>query len=508
MRTKCVTAGFTMVVLIIGLLFMVETAYCKDVIRSKRVSGETKKKEGQEKSFVMTEIELQLQLMSFADRFAAILADAVDDFEALAPSLELRYPVLGDAAYAMAAAFTIAAAPDPDLAVLDMTAMVTLGRIIYDEHYRKKFGKKVEPIFKGYQMAENDIWRIASKVLKPDDQKELRTIIGTFRKKHPDLLSFSHIRFSDFEFETRKTLQAKTKKKSGLFASVEEATRQVEEIRLMTERGMFMASRLPLLAGIFANVWATAIIRNPEVKDIFDDLHRFSEVSDRMTTLVENMPGLLAKERDITIDLVVGEVSRLRQETISQVMNEVSGWSDATLDKAMGKISIEREQAIDQITKTVDTQRQKIFEDLMAQEARLKGLMIELQKTLAAGNNLMGSATALSKRLGFVTAEGDQDSFDIDAYQKTAAEVTASADRLNALVGTVDRLLQSQSLEKILPLLDRSVKSVGKEGEKIIDHTFRQAIMLILIWLVGYVLARFAYQYLSAKYLTRTSRLE
>ena len=40
------------------------------------------------------------------------------------------------------------------------------------------------------------------------------------------------------------------------------------------------------------------------------------------------------------------------------------------------------------------------------------------------------------------------------------------------------------------------------EGGELVDHTMRQAIVLITIWLVGYVIARLLIQFFSRKMMT------
>ena len=47
-------------------------------------------KKDKQKEYVMTEIELQSELMSYADRFASIMAQSFEDFDALKPSPEAR----------------------------------------------------------------------------------------------------------------------------------------------------------------------------------------------------------------------------------------------------------------------------------------------------------------------------------------------------------------------------------------------------------------------------------
>ena len=62
----------------------------------------------------------------------------------------------------------------------------------------------------------------------------------------------------------------------------------------------------------------------------------------------------------------------------------------------------------------------------------------------------------------------------------------------NQLVGTV-------GLEKLLPELIKAVDQVGNEGEELIDHSFRQGVLFILIAMGAYVVARLIYNFLNKK---------
>ena len=46
------------------------------------------------KRYVMTEVELQPELMSYADRFASIITQALEDFETLNPTSQARQVIL------------------------------------------------------------------------------------------------------------------------------------------------------------------------------------------------------------------------------------------------------------------------------------------------------------------------------------------------------------------------------------------------------------------------------
>jgi hypothetical protein len=139
---------------------------------------------------------------------------------------------------------------------------------------------------------------------------------------------------------------------------------------------------------------------------------------------------------------------------------------------------------------------QKIaLEALLAEEQRVTALVTELRKTIEGGNNLLLTANTLTEKfnVGEPSAEPkDSKPFDIKEYQATIAEVTTLVESTNQLVGTI-------GLEKLLPEFVKAVDQVGNEGEELIDHSFRQALLLILIAMGAYVIARLIYNYLNKK---------
>lgn len=453
-------------------------------------------------TYVMTTIELQSELMSYADRFASVMFNAFDNFNAKGPSLEARFFVHGDMIYSTSSVFTIAALPNPEAALLDMVVVVTLGRYIYEYKIRPKFGEPITEIVKGFKKIEADILRIVRRVLSQKQQQELRAIIINWLKKNPNELQFHYIRFSELGVDRSKSTLVKKGKTGGLFGSVKKATQQVEEMRMLAERGMYLATRLPLLTGSFTEFWTSQLLTNPEVEKILADLHGFSEVSQRLAAVAEQMPQQIAKERQNIIKQASAEMANLRQVTIDQVMKEANTWRDTTLEKVMDKVAVEREATIHQLMNRLADERQHTVQELLAQEQRVKELVTEFRGTLAEGNNLILSATTLAEKLHLDTPAGTADEskpFDIQEYRDTIAEVSDTATKFTMLVDKINGLVTSDGLERLLSQIDKTIDKVEGEGEKIIDHTFRQAIFLILIWLVGYVIARLILQRLAKK---------
>jgi hypothetical protein len=446
--------------------------------------GFAAKKKDKQKGFVMTEVELQSELMSYADRFASIITQAYEDYDTLKPPPQARQVILSDLVYSQSAVYTIAAEPNPQVGLLDMVAVTTLGRIIYEENMRTKYGKSTAVLSAGFRQLEKDIWQIAAKVLTKAQQAELRQLILLWRKNNPDKVVYNYLRFSDFAAQRRNSTLVKKVQAGGLFKTVKEVTQQVEETRMLAERGIFLGTRLPLLTGNFAEVWMSQLLVNPETSKILADINTFSRVSERLANVAEQMPDQLMKD-----------ISKLRWQTVNQVMKEVNTWSDVTLDKVMAKVAIEREAFISQFMNRLIGEQKIALEALLAEEQRVTALVTELRKTIEGGNNLLLTANTLTEKfnVGEPSAEPkDSKPFDIKEYQATIAEVTTLVESTNQLVGTI-------GLEKLLPEFVKAVDQVGNEGEELIDHSFRQALLLILIAMGAYVIARLIYNYLNKK---------
>ena len=381
------------------------------------------------KGYVMTEVELQSELMSYADRFASIITQAFEDFETLKPKPQARQFILSDLVYSISAVYTIAAEPNPQVGLLDMVAVTTLGRLIYEKNIRRKYGKTTEVLGEGFRQLEKDIWRIAAKVLTNEQQAELLQLIQFWYTKNPNKVVYNYLRFSDFAAQRRNSTLVKKVQTGGLFKTVQEVTQQVEETRMLAERGIFLATRLPILMGNFAEVWMTQLLVSPETSKILADVHTFSTVSERLAKVAEQLPNQIMKD-----------VSKLQKQTVKQVMADINDWSVVTLDNVMAKVAIEREAFISQFMNRLIGEQKIALEALLTEEQRVTGLVTELRKTIEGSNTLLLTVNTLTEKfnVGEPSPEPkDSKPFDIKEYQETIAEVTTLVETTNQLVGTV-----------------------------------------------------------------------
>ncbi|MHC4639452.1 MAG: hypothetical protein ACYTBV_18440 [Planctomycetota bacterium] len=397
--------------------------------------------------------------------------------------------------YSVADAFTIAAGPNPATAFLDMVVMVTLGRMVFEEHYAKKYGSEVAPLIKGFQTAERDIWQIADRVLTKQQQKELIVMIRDWRRKHSDVVIFSLVRFSDFEEGRGISDASGTKSTGGLFQSVAKATEQVEEMRLLAERGMYLGTRMPLMTGAFADVWLSQWSANPDVNRILTDLHQLSEVSKRLADIGEKLPDNITAEREAAVKQVMQETDRVSQITLERIMQKVAKEREATVDQLVDRLAKERENAINQLVEQIASQRRSTIEDFLAEEKRMRGLLTDLKETLTAGNDVLTVTNTLVERLNLGGATTPSEPFDIKDYQATLGEASNVIRQLKGLVETVDKTGWEQSLPQVIKVIEQ----LEKGGEKWVAYTVIRGVVLIIIFLIGAVFAMLAYRYFSQR---------
>ena len=325
--------------------------------------------------------------------------------------------------------------------------MVTLGQIIIEEEGLSKYGDSVQPIAPGMLMAENDIRKIAALVLAPDQLVELMSIIESWRKENPGLIFYPPIRFRDFAAGRRESRLTKSRGQKGLFKSVEAATEQVEEMRLLAERGMYLATRMPQLSGLYAELWLTRLMESPYAAGILADISTLSTAADRLAAVAEKLPDKIAEERN------------------------------ASINQAINRIAQERNEAVTQFAAALSTERKATIDAFAAEGERIRGLLTDLRQTFESGNEFVGSVNALKTWFTSVPASGQDKSSDIRDYQRALGELSNSARELTILAASLERVSDKVAAGQLIPQLVDAMYKVESESEKLIDHIMHQMIL-------------------------------
>jgi len=322
----------------------------------------------------MTPEELQSAVMNFADSLMATVSQASNLLERKLPSPEARLEASRLKVYTFSSAVDIASSPSSGVALLDMVVMVTLNRIIWEEHL----------VVKAFKTSEEGIWSIAAKILTSEQQKELKDLILEWRKLNPDQTRVNYIRFSDFGNLGIKPGLSEMKQSGGLLAPVEEAAHVADEIRLTAERTKYMLSRMQAITNFQVELMFKELMLQPEPKQLLFDITKFRETAEHFTKIIELLPEQIAKERE---------------DAITQFMKDFSAERNATILQATAELSKERKAMFEDIAKLIEKERSALFKGIAKERSALfKGIAERQVNAKEDGANIVSEFNTVSEK--------------------------------------------------------------------------------------------------------------
>jgi nicotinamidase-related amidase len=349
------------------------------------------------------------------------------------------------------AAYTIATGPSPILCQLDFVVLATLSRMVMEDTEGTLAGVATGPVLALYRDLEQEAWANAANTLTPAQLDELRSLIARWRAKNPHVVLVGFVHFTEFAQATGASAEARRKPGSlfGLIgldplADLDPAVRQIEQSRLLAERAIFYMQRVPYLLDLQTERVVAQATLAPQVERANSSLERASLAMAEYARLGNSMPDVFAREREATI--------------------------------------------------------QQLSDELLAQQVELRGVLADMQTTLAAGSETavaVDSAVRSLDRLmarfprrepGNPAAAGR--SFDITEYSAAAQDFAQTARDLKQLVEALDR--------EGLPVAEAVAASV-REVQGLGDYFFRRALLLGFLLTAGVLAAALAYRAIAPR---------
>jgi hypothetical protein len=380
-------------------------------------------------------LQLQLDVMRFADEYTARVADQLVEFQRGTDDPGERLAAQTWLVTQATAAYTIASGPNPEMNAIDMLVFVVLSRMVIDDHWISElYGARAEGVRAVHHALEQRAWGVANELLTPDQSRELKDSIDAWHQQNPNQRAVAYIHLDDFAFATRN-MRPGTSSPGSVFSflgldplsNLDPAVRQLAQARQLAERALFYAQRTPQLVVMETQRLVFALAVMPEAVDLLANVRRMSVAAQQTGNLAANLPDVLADERSA---------------------------------------------AIAQLADVLD-----------ARQPQLKGLIAELRSTLEAG-----TATSDSLKLTIATldalverferpesslaATSPRQPFDITQYTETARELGAAALQLKALLEQADRNV---------PALTQLSQGVSERLEAVVDHTFWRLVQLVLV---------------------------
>jgi hypothetical protein len=188
---------------------------------------------------------IQSRVMNFADSYAAQIHQSNAVFQQRFSNMTARTQFMQMTLNSVVVAYDIAAGPHPPHSLVNMVVMVTLQRIVWQEHWQPNvFGPQASFQLELLQQLEGEIWSIADKEFSLEQLNILKELILTWRKAHPDQNIVASIRFTDFRSLKEIFRLAESK---GLFSGISKAVDTAEELRRLGDRFRYQISRMQLL---------------------------------------------------------------------------------------------------------------------------------------------------------------------------------------------------------------------------------------------------------------------
>ena len=411
-----------------------------------KVTGQEKRAREQARQFE----QLRQKCERYADNFAGTVLetvrpalDRVDDPRAFN---QLSFWALTQ----LNSAYTIATGPSPILCQLDFVVLATLSRMVVEDTLIEIDGDLLGELPAAYRALEQDAWSNAATILSAQQMDELKALIADWRRRNPQVKLVGFIQFAEFAQAAgwQPEAQAASGSLFGLLgldplSGLDPAVRQIEQTRLLAERVIFYMQRVPYLVDLQTERVIAQATLAPEVGRANDSLERASRAMIDFADVAGRLPDDFARERDALLQQLSGEMLR--------------------------------------------------------QEAELRGLLAQLQTTLAAGSETAAAVDSAVVSLDRLLARfparepgesGQGRPFDITEYSAAAAEFTTTARQLTELIEALGR--------KGEPLAT-AVSGGAQAGRDLVDYLFWRALLLGLLLLAGALLAALAYRAIAGR---------
>jgi hypothetical protein len=405
----------------------------------------------------MTLTELDQLTKAFADRYATLVVAACDDVERNSPGADQRRTAHLLKLTTISSAYDVVTNPDPFTQLVDLVLVITLESTVWIDEDRAEgtFGLAGAALIGTLRQAREEVWSLASRVMKPEQLQVLDRLIWDWRRDHQDIELVSLVRFDDFSASRGKSTIADVPRGTGLLAPVEEASRAADELRLVAERTFFYAKRLPTLASWQAEGVFNEMLANP---DTVAALAAYQDVTAAVARAVALIEG-------------IGDPGGPLAEYAEAVASSRELVADASA-----------------LTDEVD--------EILAASERAIGSLRDASRSIL---ETVGAADQLVRRYrtedgAGPPADGVAAPFDINDYSRAAAELATAVRELNGLVGSTDALLGSEAWSRRLGEVNEAaaarVLQASEASAALVDRLFWRGVALVVVFFAVMTLAR------------------
>jgi hypothetical protein len=418
--------------------------------------------------------QVQSEVMSFVDGFRGAIAEAWNrvesdagvtaaDPEVAAQNARIRLLAHQTKLANIAGALIIASDPNPQVALADIVALVSLQRIVLENPYAAQAlgAPAAARVADVYREQERVAWDLTAEFWTPAQQEELRQLIETWRKEHPEAREVSTVRLLRYAKDRQLSAAPSSGRTVSLLSvlgldplgGLDPATRELERTRLLGERAYFYAQRVPWVLRWQMESLYMDLYQTPETQELLGMARTISAAMDRIATAATRLPEDINQQRAETLKQLFDGVRTERQETMKLFFDGMTDQRTSLvreIDSAQGGM----QGTLKELRGVLETSN--------AASADLRQTIQAADKLVARFNNATPDGTP--------AASGNEDAW--ENYRKAMAQTADAADRLTNLSVRIDSLLSSPGLDRQPAALQQATLSVQQLTKQLIDHTF------------------------------------
>ncbi|MCJ7452073.1 MAG: hypothetical protein MUO39_06295, partial [Steroidobacteraceae bacterium] len=255
-------------------------------------------------------LQLQARNMRYADMYVGTLVETIAHLENADSDPMQRYALSGWILAEANTAYSDATAENAMLGTLDLVTLATLSRMMVETSGPARFPDQAAAMLAVHAELETAAWELAAQILTPAQIEDLRRVMTEWREKHPDSQIAPFVRFQEFLTEVpTASSKSKVSMPSSLIGLVgldpmsglDPAVRQVEQSRLLAERALYYAQRLPILFDLQLDRSMNRLAAGPESRTLQRQAASLTSAAARFATVAEALPGTISAEREALI---------------------------------------------------------------------------------------------------------------------------------------------------------------------------------------------------------------
>jgi hypothetical protein len=424
-----------------------------------RLTGEAARKRARAEAVKEQSQTRQLKVMRFADQYVEsierrtaqverwYLSEAAENLDVLVLRGDLARWQFTQAT----AAFEIAAGPNPTVNAVDMVVLVSLTRRIIQNQWVPLYGEPARMLLLTFQRQEEHARSLLDDVLTAEKLVELDQALQDWYESNPELETATFVRFTDIaglgQAKTEADVSPGLLGVIGLdpLEGIDPALREVERTRMLAERSLYYAQRVPILFDMQVTQGAARIQASPAAREVLETVDQVGQLSEALSKSLDELPGMFAREREAAI---------------SQFMAEL-------YDQQTQMIALTRElrSALDAGTVTAQS---------------LEAMVNSTERLIARFRPSPAEPGSASQSRPF----------DINEYTRTVTELAATAREFQVLV---------QDLDSLAPKLSVPMEQLVGRVQGLIDYAFARVLIAILTAILGLLAVGILYQLAAAR---------